>query len=55
MIDAFSELRSPFLKEGNSVPIAVIVSAVYSKKLNIGHSNNYGPNGPNRKKIGSNY
>ena len=27
----------------------------FSKKMNIGHSNNYSPNGPNRKKMGSNY
>jgi len=54
-IDALSELCSPFLKGGNSTFIAAIASSLFPKKMNIGHSNNYGLNGPNRKKMGSNY
>ena len=53
-VDALSELCSPFLKGGNSAFIAAIASGLFPK-TNIGHSNNYGPNGPNRKKMGSNY
>jgi len=46
----FLELRSPFLKGelGDSVWSV-------SKKGYIGHSNDNGCNGPNRKEMGSNY
>jgi len=46
-VDALSELSFPF--------IAAIASDLFPKKSNIGHSNNYGPNGPNRKRMGCNY
>ena len=54
MIDALSELRSPFSKGGSSAFIAAIARDLFHK-LNIGPSNNYGPNGRHRNKIGSNY
>jgi len=54
MVDALSELCSSFLKGGSSAFIAVIAGGLLPQK-NIGHSNNYGPNGPNRYKMGSNY
>ena len=53
-VDALSELCSPFLKGGNFAFIAAIASGLFPR-TNIGHSNNYGPNGPNRKKIDSNF
>ena len=53
-VDPLSELCSPLLKEGNSAFIAAIASDLFPK-TNIGHSINYDPNGPNRKKMGSNY
>ena len=52
MVDALSELCSPFLKGGNSAFIAAIASGLFVHKPNIGHSDNYGPN---RNKMGSNY
>ena len=52
-VDALSELFSPFLKGGNSA-FSAIASGLL-RKPNIGHSNNYGSNGPNRNKMGSNY
>jgi len=51
LVDALSELCSPFLKGGNFTFIAVIASGLFHK-TNIGHSNSYGPN---RNKKGSNY
>ena len=51
MVDALSELCSPFLKGANSAFIAAIASGLFHKP-NMGHSNNYGPNG---NKMGSNY
>jgi len=53
-VDALSELGSAFLKGGNSIFNAAIGSGIFPKG-EIGHSNNYGPNGPNRKKTESNY
>jgi len=53
-VNVLSKLCSPFLKVGNSAIIPAIASGLF-KKPNIGLSNNYSPNGPNRKKIGSNY
>ena len=55
MVDALLELCSPFLKGDNSAFIAAIASGIFFLKTNICDSNNYGPNGPNRKKLGSNY
>jgi len=43
----------PFLKGGNSAFTTAI--EVFFKKMNIGHSDNYCPIGPNRKKMGFNY
>jgi len=51
-VDTLSDLWAPFLKVGNSAFIAEIASGLFPK-MNIGQSNNYGPNSPNRKKIGS--
>jgi len=48
-VDALLKLCSPFLKGGNSALIAAIASGFFHKVI-IAHSNNYGPNGPNRKK-----
>jgi len=50
-VDPLSELSSPFLKGANSALIVAIASGLFPK-TNIGHSNNYGPNGPIRKKMG---
>jgi len=49
MVDALSELCSPFLKGGNTAFIAAIASGLFPQNKNIGHWNNYGPN-----KVGSN-
>jgi len=51
-VDALSGLCSPFLKGGNSVFVAVVRESAsgFFHKMNIDHSNNYGPN---RNKIGS--
>jgi len=54
IVDVLSELHSPFLKGGNSAFLTAIASGLFHKP-NIGHSNNYGPNGPNRNQMGSNY
>ena len=54
-VDALSELCFPFLKGSSSALIAVLASDLFPKQPNIAHSNNYGLNGPNRKKKGSNY
>jgi len=35
--------------------LCIHFSVAFSRKANIGHSNNYGPNGRNRKKMGSHY
>ena len=51
-VDTLSELCSPFLKRGKFAFIAAVASrVVFSHKTNIGYSNNYGPNGPNGKKM----
>jgi len=49
MVDALSELYSPFLKGSKSTLLAAIVSGLFQKR-NIDHSIYYGPNGPDRKK-----
>jgi len=55
-VDALSKLCFPFLEGFNFAFIATIASGFFpKKKANIGHSNNYGPNGPNRNKMGSDY
>ena len=54
MVDALLELYFPSLKGGNSALIGAIASGLFHKP-NIGHSNNYDPNGLNRNKMGSNY
>jgi len=53
MVAALSELCSLFLKGGNYTFIAAKASGLFPQ-TNIGHLNNYGPNGPNRKNTGSN-
>jgi len=54
MVDALSESCSPFLKGGDLALIAEIASGLF-QNANISHSNNDGPTGTNRNKIGSNY
>ena len=51
MVDALLKLCSPFLKGGNCIHCSDSGWS-FSKKRNIGHSNNYSPN---RNKMGSNY
>jgi len=46
MVDALSELCSPFLKGGISAFIAAIASGLFPNKTNICHSNSYSRNGP---------
>ena len=48
-VDALSELSSLFLKGSSSAFIAGIASGLFPK-TNIGHSNNFCPNGPKSKK-----
>ena len=56
MVGTLSGLCSPFLKGGNSAFIAAIGSGFPPPPQNdFGGLNNYGSNGPNRNKMGSNY
>jgi len=51
MVKAVSEDVFPILMGGNSAFIEAIVSGRFPKKPNIGNSNNYHPNVPNRKEM----
>jgi len=52
---ALSELCFSFLHGGTSAFIAAIGSGLFKKNRKIDHLKSYGPNGPHRKKMGSNY
>jgi len=43
------------IPRGRQLRIHCSDRVVFFQKANIGHSNNYGPNGTNRKRMGSNY